>query len=177
MKTVIFVPVMYSEADMEEFLGKLPSDFPEQSEEYWTYVEQRLLRSLEKIALVCVFWWEETIDWRAKEIVKSLQGRGVKVSIQKDNTLVGEVRAWKAMARQDINFAANELLQESNRELSNEVTQLLSNLDEDGIAVVFLDPACRPSLPEVRVIRMNPFHPEDYLLRYKTKLSLSGRVD
>lgn len=177
MKTIILVPTMYSEVDLREILSAIPKDFSKESGEYWTYLEEKLLGAVGTVDMVCLLWFEKTIDVRARMLVKVLQNRGAKVCRPKDNALAGEVRAWHIMVREGKRGVEEDLLKESTEELNMVLKGMMGPLSDGGVGVVFLDPSFKPILAEdFRVIRMAPFDPEDYVLRHLVRQRLAGRT-
>jgi hypothetical protein len=169
---------MYSDVDLKELLGSVPADFADESKQFWTYVEEKLALASGMIYMVCLLWNEETIDTRAKSIIEFLENKGAKTLRLEDSTLLGEARAWLDMSLNEGDLGSKELHEESNRELSRALNKMLDTLADMKVAVVFADPACRPVFPEgLRVIKMAPSDPEDYLRRHKIRLRLAGKVD
>ena len=177
MRTIILVPMMYSEADLKELLGSIPSDFADESKQFWTYVEEKLAAVSGKVSMVCLLWNEETVDPRARTIAEVLH-KGAKICRLEDSALLGEVRAWFNMSREIGDIGSRELYEECNRELSRTLGEMLGKLADTEVAVVFADSACRPVLAEdVRVIKMTRFEPEDYVQRHRIRQRLTGKVE
>jgi len=178
LKTIILVPTMYSETDLKELLGSVPGDFANDSKEFWTYVEEKLASASGKVSMVCLLWNEETVDTRARSISEFLENKGAKISRLEDTTLLGEVRAWLDMSEEEGDLGSKVFYEESNRELRQGLRKMLDTLADLEVAVVFADPACSPIFPEgLRVIKMTPFDPRDYLKRHMIRLRLTGKVD
>ena len=178
MRTIILVPVMYSEADLEELLGSVPADFADESAQFWTYVEEKLALTSGMISMVCLFWNEETVDTRARSIIEFLENKGARTFRLEDSSLLREAQAWLDMSMREGDLGSKELYEESSRELSRAINKMLDALADTKVAAVFVDPACRPVFPEeLRVIKMAPSDPEDYLRRHRIRLRLAGKVD
>jgi len=168
LKTLILVPMMYSQEDLKGILDRVPQDFQKESDEYWSYIEERLNKiepSVNSIYMVCS---EENIDPRAAQIISSLQAKGAEVHRLEDKALAGEARAWYLMAQDIGGLIEGEFLEEVNRELGDALRRMLdSSLGNMDVGVVFFEPTCRLFLgDDLRVIRMSPFDPRDYLTRY-----------
>jgi len=168
LKTVILVPTMYSEEDLREILDKVPPDSQKESDEFWSYIEEKLRQIAPSIQAVYLIWSEEAVDPRAVQIINLLQADGAEVHRPDDKALVGEARAWYLMAQGSGRGIEEEFLEDVNRELSDVLRRMLDSSHEDtGVGVVFFEPACKLSFgDDVRVIRMSPFDPRDYLARH-----------
>ncbi len=178
MRTVILIPVMYSAVDLKEFLGSVPSDFVDESRRFWIYVEEKVALAPGDVSLVCLLWNEETVDARARSIVESMETRGAETLRLEDSILLGEARAWLDMSLNVGDLGSKELYEESNRELVQALDMMLDTLADMKTALVFVDPAFKPVFPEgLRVIKMMPLDPEDYLRRHKIRLQLTGKID
>jgi len=166
---------MYSEEDLKETLGKVPPDFHKESEEFWSYIGEKLRQIAPSIHAIYLAWSEETVDPRAAHIVDFLQGNGVEVHRLEDRTLVGEARAWYLMAHGSGGGVEEVFLEEVDRELSDVLRRMLvSSLGDTKMGVIFFEPACKLSLgDDVRVIRMSPFDPLDYLTRHLVRKRIS----
>jgi len=84
---------MYSEGDVKGIFDKVPPDFQKESDEFWSYIEERLRQIAPQIRAVYLIWGDEAVDPRATEIISFLQRNGAKVHRLEDKTLVGEARA------------------------------------------------------------------------------------
>jgi len=176
LRTIILVPVMYSEADLKELLGAVPPDFADESKQFWNYVQAKLAVMSGRVSMVCLLWNEGTVDPRASAVAESLN-KDQRIRRLADSTLVGEVRAWYNMSREEGDEGSGELCEECNRELSRILGEILGTLADSEVAVVFADPACRLVLADdFRVIRMTPFDPHDYVQRHRVHLRLTGKV-
>ncbi|MEM2094228.1 MAG: hypothetical protein QXI32_02900 [Candidatus Bathyarchaeia archaeon] len=164
LTTVVVVPVMYSEMDIRELVGLVPSDFAEESEKFWSYVREKLGLISNRVSIVCLFWMEERVDYRARGVLDLL--KGARVLRLDDVGLLSEVRGWFHMGFCEEGTGWRELYEESNRELSGVLCSLLTGVVGSGVVVALVDPAFKPVFrEEFRVIRMVPFEPEDYVRR------------
>ena len=166
---------MYSEEDLKGILDEVPRDFQKESDEFWSYVEEKLAQIAQSIHAVYLIWGEETVDPRAAHIVGFLQANGVEVHRLEDKALVGEARAWYLMAQDSRRGIEEEFLEETIRELGDVLRRMLdSSLRDTDVGVVFLEPACKLSLgDDVMVVRMSPFDPRDYLTRHLVRRRLN----
>ena len=166
MKNMILVPAMYSETETREILGRVPDDFHKESDEFWSYVENRFTQlspSINDVYMVCN---EQAIDRRAVKTLEGLKIGGSEIHRLEDKALVGEVRAWYLAARNS--KFDEELYEEANKDV-NEALQLMvdSSLTDTEVGVVFFEPVCRLRFgSDFRVVRMSPFDPVDYINRH-----------
>jgi len=177
LKTLILVPTMYSERDLKGILDKVPLDFQKESDEFWSYIEERFRQIAPQIRAVYLIWGDETVDPRATEIISFLQANGAKVHRLEDKTLVGEARAWYLTTQGSRGGVEEEFLEEANQEIGNLLRRMLdSSLKDEEVGVVFFEPACKlPLGDDLRVIWMSPFDPKDYLTRYLIRKRISGK--
>jgi len=166
---------MYSEQDLKEILDKVPPDFQKESNEYWKYVEGKLRQIASSVHAICLVWSGETVDPKATCIVEFLKASGAEVHRLHDEALVGEARAWYLMAQDLRRGAEEEFLEEVNRELGDVLRRMLdSSLGDMEVGVVFFEPVCKlPLGDDLRVIRMSPFDPKDYLTRHLVRKRIS----
>jgi hypothetical protein len=157
---------MYSEIETRGILGRIPDDFHKESDEFWSYVENRIIQLAPSINDVYMICEERAIDQRATKILDALRVAGSDMHRLVDKALIGEVRAWYIAVRDS--KLEEELFEEANKDL-NEALQLLldSSLAGMEIGVVFFEPVCRLWFEsDFRVIRMSPFDPVDYINRH-----------
>ncbi|MCJ7771045.1 hypothetical protein MUP37_05660 [Candidatus Bathyarchaeota archaeon] len=175
MKTMITIPVMYSETEVREILGRVPDDFCKESDEFWSYVENKFMQfasSMNDVYLLCE---EREIDPRAIKILDALRVAGSNIHPPRDRALVGEVRAWYLAARDS--KLGEEFFEEANGDL-NEAFHLLldSSLADTAVCVTFFEPVCKLCFEKnFRVIRMSPFDPVDYINRHLVTQQISGQ--
>jgi len=166
MKNMILVPAMYSEIEARGILGRVPDDFQKESDEFWSYVENRftqLSQSINDVYLICN---EHEIDQRAVKILDCLEIAGSEIHRFEDKALVGEVRAWYLTSRDS--KLDEEFYEDANKDL-NKALQLMvdSSLTDMEVGVVFFEPVCKLRFgSDFRVVRMSPFDPVDYINRH-----------
>ena len=175
MKTIILVPMMYSENEIREILNEIPQDFEKESNEFWNYIGDKLRQLGTSVNEVYLVLGEEVTDSKAKGIINALQGKGAELHKIEDKTLVGEARAWHLTPQSSGGFQ-EEFLEDINSEISDTLRPMLdSYLEDKEVGVVFFEPTCNLSIQtDVRVIRMAPFDPKDYLTRHLTLKRLRG---
>jgi len=166
---------MFSEKELEKIGLGVPSDFNDKSREFWDYVEERLVVLSARISRIYV---ESTcrggtddpigiqvIDDELHRIVNMLVNRGAKIMTPEDRLLVLETESWSDLVHQGMMGAEREMLEKSlsDREsfISNRIAETLGQ-GETG--VLFISTLKTPDFPsDIRVIRMMPFDPKDYL--------------
>lgn len=158
---------MFSEQDLKLILGEVPSDFQKEHKEFWNYIGERLRHLTPSLKDVYLILETESMDSEATNIVNFLQGEGVRIHKLEDKTLVGEARAWYLMTL-DSRGIGEEFLEETNSEISDALRHLLdSSLGDMEVGVVFFEPICKIDIgDDMRVIRMSPFDPKDFLARH-----------
>ena len=173
LRTLILIPLMYSLADLKKTLGSIPEDFEAASSEFWDYVCKKLKIFEGKAKVV---YSEKTITDRGESAVDVLM-----VKLRKGNTefhcvddplLAAEVEGWLDLMKNGQNKVALELFEESLRERDQYSLGVIDRtLDDSKIGVLLIDPARRISFPDsIKVIRMCPFDPVDYLKRHLVQL-------
>ena len=166
MKNMILVPAMYSEIEAREILGRVPDDFHKESDEFWSYVENKFTQLSSSINDVYMICNESAIDRRAVETLEGLKIAGSEIHRLEDKALVGEVRAWYLAARDS--KLDEEFYEEANKDV-NEALQIMvdSSLADMEVGVVFFEPVCKLWFgSDFRVVRMSPFDPVDYINRH-----------
>lgn len=178
-RTLIVVPAMYSREELEKTLGLVPDDFEEAYSEFWSYVEEKLKPFRDRIYTI---YSEkpslmEEAENRANAILKKLIENHADFHCVEDPLLIAEAEAWLEMMENGQSQAAGELFEENLKERDEHAKRLIDRTLEEGkIGVLFIDPARKIPLPDdVRVIRMCPFDPVDYLNRHLAKLKMKRR--
>ena len=179
VRTLIVVPVMYEREELKWTLGLIPSDFEESYFEFWSYVEEKLKPFTGKICAVYsdnLSFTEET-ESRGNAILKRLIGNHSIFQCVEDSLLAAEAEAWLEMIEKGRVPAATELFEENLRERDEHAREVIEQTLKDGeIGVLLTDPSRKISFPEdIRVIRMCPFDPVDYLNRHLVKLKIEKR--
>ncbi len=180
-RTLIIVPVMYEKEELGKTLGMVPSDFEESYSEFWNYVEERLKPFIGKVSAVYsdrLSPVEETGS-RANTLLKRLVDNNSAFHCVEDSLLAAEAKAWLEMLEKGQVQAAAELFEENLRERDEHAREVVEQTLRDGeIGVLFIDPARKISFSEdVRVVKMYPFDPVDYLNRHLVRLKIEQREE
>ena len=175
MKTMITIPAMYSEAEAREILGRVPDDFHEESDEFWSYVENKFMQFASSTSDAYLLCEKREIDPRAIKILDALRVAGSNIHQLMERALVGEVRAWYLAGRNS--ELGEEFFEEANEDLNEAFHFLLnSSLADTAVGVTFFEPVCKLRFEkDFRVIRMSPFDPIDYINRHLVAQRISGQ--
>jgi len=185
-RTLIIVPRMYSKNEFKEEASTVPEDYDAKSEEFWSYVAEKLSVFRGRIRKI----FRESSSANTKEdprglsedepggfsLLMSLLAEGAELEPTEDPILIAETESWMAMMRESQNEVISELcghaLAERNRYIVNRIDQ---SLREGEVGVLLIDSRRRLELPrDVRVIRVCPFDPADYLTSTIVKAKLSS---
>lgn len=171
-RTVILIPVMYGREELEKALNLVPDDFEEASSEFWDYVEGKLEPFIGKIQAV---YSEKPVlteeqGSRLEAVLRKFEGNAEFHCVE-DPLLDAEAEAWLELIEKEQNQAVQGLLEESMRDRDAHASEVLDRTLGDGkMGVLLIDPARKLPLPkDIKVIRMCPFDPVDYLNHHLAK--------
>jgi hypothetical protein len=177
VKTLVYVPRMFTRDEFKKILMIVPNDFDSTSKEFWEYVSNRLRTVSSKIRWVYTDAYPhgeiESSHVGESSIVADLVTTGVKVHKAVNPILAAEAEAWREMEKESPSQVVREMYDESVREISRHVIDAIDQTLEDGeMGVLFLNPLLKIHFPEkMRVIRLFPFDPQDYLTRHRVMLA------
>jgi len=178
---------MFSKGELEDAGLGVPDDFNDRSKEFWSYVEERLKGLSGRIVKVYI---ESTHEGGAEglntirvanaelhRIVSWLVDRGAEVTATEDRFLVLETESWSDLARQGVAGAEIEMLERSLKDREAFVAKRIDEtLSEREMGVLFTSALQTSSLPsDIRVIRMMPFDPIDYLKTWMITVRLQDK--
>lgn len=176
-KTLIYIPRMFTGEEFKELVGEIPEDFDRTTQNFWKYILERLKAVSSRVRWVysdSLLKNERKLYFRREEsaIIKELDKNDAQLQAVGDPTLTSEVKAWLEMTKTSSSKVVFELYEESLREMSKHVMDAVDKTLKNGeIGVLFIDSSLKISFPkDMRVIRMFPFNPQDYLNRYRVKL-------
>jgi hypothetical protein len=183
---LIHIPRMYSEEEFVRLSSGVPEDYDERSEEFWSYVEEKLkplsrqvrriyLESLDKGGDEGMKAVKAILDGRSLQIVEMLVENGAGLHATEDPVLVLETLSWLEMMENNPDLSViGEMCQESLKERDNHIAKVIGQTLRDGeIGVIFIEPTHRISFPEdIKIIKMCRFDPSDYLNIWLQKLKL-----
>jgi hypothetical protein len=191
-RTLLIVPRMYAKSEFREAVSYVPDDYGAKSEEFWTYVTDKLTVFRGRVKWVFRESLSEDTEKALKEVsgdeerglslIVGLLEEGAKLKKTEDRILVAETESWRQMIRGSSNNALLELYEQSlaerNRHISNLVDQ---SLVEGDVGLLLIDSKRKLELPKnIRIIRVLPFDPADYLdveivkARLKSRKTQSG---
>lgn len=185
--TLIIVPRMFTKSEFIEALSYVPDDYNAKSEEFWSYIADKLKvfrgriqkvfrESLSKDTRVALKAVSKDDEVGYALLVNLLQ-EGAELKLTEDPILVGETESWLNMIRESPNDTLLEFyeqsLKERNQDLSNHITQALG---EGEVGLLLIDSRRKLDFPEgIRVIRVYPFDPADYLNTEMVKARLKSK--
>jgi hypothetical protein len=186
-RTLVIVPRMYTKKEFKEEATYVPDDYEAKSEEFWSYVAEKLSVFRGRIRRV----FRESLSMNTKEallalsendersysVLVSLLEDGAELEPAEDPILMAETESWIGMMRRSPNEAISELygqtLAERNRYVANRIDQ---SLREGEVGVLLIDSRRRLELPQdIRVIRVCQFDPADYLTTSIVKAKLKSK--
>jgi hypothetical protein len=179
MRTLFVIPKMFTSRELANVDEKLPEDFETKSKEFWDYVDVRLsvLRSVQKLYYDSLSKddSEEALDLIKKNnencyaIIQKFREAGARLQATEDPLLIEETVSWISMMKDnnEEDLATEDLLAKNMKERDAYITSRISQtLKEGEIGILFLAPGRQATdqLPsDVRVIKMQPFDPTDYV--------------
>lgn len=188
-RMLFYVSRMYTETEFKNLATSVPNDFQQETREFWSYVNERLLKLSGKINKIyrdgiCKDNGEAlsqlcSMDNENYLAVKGLVEKGARFVATEDPILVGESESWATILKnQQSNIVIRELFQENLEEriryIANRIEQTLK---DNEIGVLFLEPNLRAELSkDIKIIRMWRFDPSDYLKSWQVKLRLKSAV-
>lgn len=186
-RTLVIIPRMFPETELKKMGLRIPRDFHEKTEEFWSYVEERLRTlspRINRLYIESVFKdGQDNLDeikendQRFHRIVTWLVDHGAVMTATEDRMLVLETESWSRLMRQGTVGAEKEMLEENLKDRSAFISERISETLEEGkVGVLFIDRLQTFSFPsDIRVIRMMPFDPRDYLQTWLVSTRLRGR--
>lgn len=174
---------MYSEAEFMNLLKVLPEDFEQKTNEFWSYVDEKLIGFVGKVQRIyrdgiCVQGEEALnqlahMDLENYKIAEKLVDGGASFEATEDALLVAESGNWLNMlASEESNSTVLEMFEETMKERDNFVSKRVSEtLGDNECGVLFMDPSRTVSLSEkIKAITMCRFDPLDYLKSWQIRL-------
>jgi hypothetical protein len=185
--TLIIVPWMFTKSEFVEAISYVPDDYNAKSEEFWSYVADKLKVFRGNVQKI----FRESLTKGTREALKALSKddergyslivglleEGAELRPTEDPILAGETESWLEMIKDSPNETLLELyegsLKERNQDLSNRITQALG---ESEVGLLLIDSRRKVEFPEyIRVIRVYPFDPADYLSSEMVKARLKSK--
>jgi hypothetical protein len=177
VKTLVYVPRMITREQFRGLVGEVPDDFDRTVKEFWEYIQERLKAVSSRIRWVYSYSFSKDdgqalIQEEESAIIKELVKNGAQLQTVTDPILAAEVKAWFEMTKTSSSQVVFELYEESLNEMCRRVTESIDQTLQSGdMGVLFIDSSLNLSFPmDLKVIRMFPFDPQDYLKRHQVKL-------
>jgi len=175
-RMLLYVPRMYTESEFKKLTLTLPEDFQQKTDEFWSYVKEKLVIFDGKVQRV----YRDKIDKSGTEalnclsmldrenyvIAKGLVEKGADFEATEDSMLTAESESWLEMLNSK---AANSIVLENYRETIRERDKHVSSrinetLKDNEVGVLFMEPNRKITVDaDIKVIRVCRFDPSDYL--------------
>jgi hypothetical protein len=181
---------MYTDQELRKVATELPEDFTQKSEEFWNYVRDKLntQRNIRKIyydSLVTnerdkALEFVKKSNERSFEIIEQYMNLGAILEATEDPLLVQEAFSWFSMLQEGkTDLATEEMIEKNMGDRDKFVTQRIAeSLNQDESGILFLAPGRRIDgyIPaDIRLIKIQPFDPSDYLNSWLVTLSLKTK--
>ena len=186
-RTLLIVPRMYVRSEFTDATSYVPEDYDAKSEEFWSYVSDKLKVFRGHIKKV----FRESLSKDTKEalravgrddepsyaLITSLLEEGAGLMPTEDPILVAENESWLKMIKDSSNDVLLELYEQSLAERNQYVsTRIAQYLGEGEVGLLLIDSRRKLELPQdIRIIKVCPFDPADYLNAAVVKARLKSR--
>jgi hypothetical protein len=182
---------MFTEEELSKIHPVPPEDFEQRSKEFWDYVEEKL-RTQKKVERLYFDSLTTNEREKALEFVnkncakcydlasKYVQG-GAMIETTEDLILVHEASSWASMLQNDETtlLATEDLLSKNMIDRDKFVAKRVSEtLREGETGILFLSPGRRANeylSQDIRVIKIQPFDPADYLNSWVTTMEIKSK--
>jgi hypothetical protein len=191
MRTIFIIPKMFTEEELRRVASELPDDFAQKQKEFWEYVRDRLntqrnVRKLYYDSLV-ISEREKALELirqnhaECYNLVEQFVQAGATLEATEDPILIQEALSWASMLHEGkTDFATQEMLVKNMIDRDKYIARRISeSLKQEESGILFLAPARRIDeyLPsDMRVIKIQPFDPADYLNSWIVSLSLKSKA-
>jgi hypothetical protein len=190
MRTVFVIPLMFTERDLIRINPDLPLDYKEKSSGFWAYVDEKLKtqRSVQKLYydsltkenIAQALEFVEKTNPKSFDVVKKFKDAGAQLLPTEDSMLLEESNSWASMLeREDYSATTQEFLAQTLMDRDKYIASTINDTLGDGeTALLFLRPGRRASdfFPsQIRVIKIQPFDPSDYLNSWLVTLRLRSK--
>ena len=183
---------MFTSEELSKIGSALPEDYPEKSKEFWDYVDEKLRtqRAVQKLyydSITNIESDEKALEFiklnngHCYDIVERLVGLGAKLEATEDPLLVEETASWISMLNDDgeTDLATEEMLAKNMIDRDKYVAKkIYESLGDGETGILFLAPGRQVSsnlvAPDIRVIKILPFDPADYLNSWLVSMSLKA---
>ncbi len=183
---------MFTSEELSAINPKLPDDYAQKSKEFWDYIGEKL-RSLTSVQKL--YFDSLTTDQQEKalEFIKKNNEQcynlfqrfimsGAVMQATEDPILVQETASWISMLKDDkTSLATEEMLAKNMIDRDKFIAKkILESLNEGETGILFLSPERKITeyIPadRMRVIKIQPFDPTDYLNSWLVSESLKTQA-
>ncbi len=187
VRTLVIIPRMYTKGEFKEAVAYVPEDYGAKSDEFWSYVTEKLRLFRGRIRKV----FRESLSKESKEALQAVSAddergytliihlleEGAEIKQTEDPILVAESESWLKMIKSSPNDTLLEFyernLAERNRYVANHIAQ---SLGDGEVGLLLIDSRHKLELPQdIQVIKVCPFEPADYLESTAIKARLKFR--
>lgn len=174
--TLIYVPRMFTSHEFQSLIGSIPADFQKTEKQFWDYITQKLNSLIPRIT--CLFSSHTAQDSAESILINNLIKTGIRHVLTPDEILLREGLEWFRMTKVTPNEGVLQLYEESSHEIEQHTLASINNTLQDGqLGILLLSAGIKMMFPEnLRVIRMFPFNPLDYLKRHLTLKKLRTKT-
>jgi hypothetical protein len=191
MKTLYIVPRMYTHEEIQFIISATPSDYKDKSQEFWNYIESKLIPFQKKIKHIYrdilskngreALEYLQVIDAKGYTIIEKLVNAGAILEKTEDQTLLSEAESWlNLMRRGRLSGSIMELFQSNLSERNKFIAKVINDTLESGESgVLFIEATRRIQdllSSDFKVIKVCPFEPIDYVNSYLKKKEI-GKED
>lgn len=178
---------MYSEIELGAILGKIPEDYENRCKQYWKYVDEKLSKFASRVNKVYYGslskGGEEGLRFLKAgnhpgyEQVKMLVELGAELLATEDPVLIEETMSWLRMVEDEPKGLIQQMIKKNMSERNRYIARRINETLLDGeVGAIFLEPHRNLKLsPDIRVVKICPFSPEDYIKLWQAKLKSSSR--
>ena len=197
MRILFAIPKMYSREELTRINPNIPEDYEKKSQEFWDYVTERLKspRVVNRIYYDSLTkggeQMEEAIRFiredntKCSTLVEQLVSGGAVLHVSEDQLLIEETAAWFKML-EDMNKETAEpdqtileLLSQSMSDRNKFLAKVIEEtLKENETGALFLSSGRdigKYVSSEIKVIKLQPFEPSDYLNSWLVSLNLRSK--
>jgi hypothetical protein len=174
MRTLVYIPRMFSKNEFKNLVNFVPDNFDDTTHEFWSYINERLIAIANRIQHIysdASSLSQKNISEYEKDIVSTLIDHGATLVHIENPMLLAEAHAWLKMMEKSSTPVLDEMYLACLQEIHRQVLHMINNSLLDGeMGVLFVDSQLQISFPEsIRIIRMLPFNPQDYLKRHRVQ--------
>lgn len=186
MRILLIVPKMFTLEELSKINQDVPDDYEEKSKEFWDYVAEKLKTqrevrrlyydSLTKGDKESALKFVSDDNAQCYNLVQKFVVEGATLQPTEDPLLLEETSSWIAMLKEGEDSVTRELLGQNIADRNKHTAKIIDETLKDGeTGILFLasDRQISEYLPsDIRVIRVQPFDPADYLKSWLVRLRL-----